>query len=246
MQKTLLIKLCLFLFLAYRASAQSIVVSMPSADITHKGHLEYTHESQFNFWNKPAKWNNFNFFAYGISKNTELAFSLINIDSKGSKKASFGIGHKSQWQFGKKKYADWEIKLTNGNMIFVSLLKPDLGGWAYAHMSARLPKLRTRLTAGLSYGSAQVFGYNKYITESGETIHKQNRAFSIIAAVEQPITERLSFMMDWFSGEHELAALSPAFQYRFSEKINTVIGYKIANDRIYDQDALILELMLHF
>lgn len=67
-----------------------------------------------------------------------------------------------------------------------------------------------------------------------------------MAAVEQPITERFTFMMDWFSGEHELAALSPAFQYRFSEKLNTVLGYKIANDRINDQDALILEFMLHF
>ena len=219
---------------------------MPSADITHKGNLEYTHESQVNFWNKPAKWNNFNFFAYGIAKNTELAFSVINIDSKGSKKASFGIGHKSQWQFGKKKHEDWEIKLTVGNMIFISLLKPDLGGWAYAHMSTRLPKLRTRFTGGLSYGSAQVFGYHREVNDSGQANYRQNRAFSIVAAIEQPITKNLTFMMDWFSGEHELAALSPAFQYRFSEKLNTVIGYKIANDRIYDQDALILEFMLHF
>lgn len=52
----------------------------------------------------------------------------------------------------------WELRLTVGQVSLFSLERAAIGGWGHAHASARIPRLRTHLTAGVSYGSELLFG----------------------------------------------------------------------------------------
>jgi hypothetical protein len=74
----------LFIFFGFSSKAQSLIAGIPSADVVHKGHLEYTHESQVNFWTTPnqTKWASFNFLCYGIGNGIEISTSVINLSNK--------------------------------------------------------------------------------------------------------------------------------------------------------------------
>ena len=73
------------ILLFYHGSfSQSLIVGIPSIDVAEPHHLEVTHETQLNFWERPAKWNSFNFACYGLGSNAELTTTLNNLSNDGS------------------------------------------------------------------------------------------------------------------------------------------------------------------
>ncbi|WP_338869221.1 hypothetical protein WBJ53_19575 [Spirosoma sp. SC4-14] len=246
------------ILLVGRTTAQSLLVGIPSADVAKKGHLEYTHESQ---WGRGKdgyfKWNSFNFFTYGFSERTELALSLVNVGWPETRNVALGAGYKTIIPLGNKPGLFSERKLAIGQMVYVatgktpSVARDRLGGWVYTHLSTRLAPSRTRLTAGLSYGSSHVFGF-RYgsiagmdgIAESSPPL-VANTPFCFIGGLEQPLSRHISLIVDWFSGRHDLAAVIPAVQLNLGKQV-LILGYKRANDQHHDTNALVTELMIHF
>lgn len=235
-------------------SAQSLLVGIPSADVAGFGHVEFTHESQWARKNNRLDWTSFNFLTYGVRKNTELALSVVNVASPGSQNVAIGFGYKTLVPIsaldGRLVH---ETKLSVGQMGYASIgplraqAKP-FGGWVYSHLSSRLVRTQTRLTAGVSYGTSHVFGFryaSDYTGVEGEATAVTPRTpFCFIGGIEQPITKHVGFVMDWFSGSHEIAALIPAVQFTLGKQV-VILGYKRANDRRAG-DALVTELMVHF
>lgn len=238
----------LICFVSNKSIAQSLIAGIPSADIAPFKKLMFTHESQLNTWkyNKP-KWNSFNFLCYGVAKNTELSITFSNLSNQAISHECLGIGFKRIIDINV--FSIPEAKFIFGQNVLFSVDEPTVGGWTYAMLSARVPKLKTRLTSGLSYGSAELFGYDSVQVKQGNEVFKfikRRNPLSIMVGLEQPIIDKkFAIIADWFSGTHDLAALIAGTQFEF-HKLILITGYKFPNFESTRNGSVIVEVMYEF
>jgi hypothetical protein len=213
------------------ASAQLLIVGIPNADVTPKHVWGITHESQLKPFDDPKGWNTFQFLTYGIGRGTELALSFVNFGRPATGNRTIAIGAKTVLEAEQPTLRRWEAKWTLGAMVPKSVDARGAGLWAYSSGSVRLPRARTRLTVGPTYGTPQLFGVEKA---------------GMMAGIEQPITKRVSIIADWYSGKHDLAATIPAVQFNLPREIALIAGYKIPNPGAPGGHALVLEVAALF
>jgi hypothetical protein len=242
MKKIISLLFVLILLKTNQLSSQSLIAGIPNADVVNKNKFEFTHESQFSNSNNQFNWNSFNFLCYGIGNKAELTINLLNLNNEGNKNLSTAIGFKKYFTL----YEDnlFDNRLTIGSNLLLGIPKQDFGYWAYGHFSSRYKPTKTRLTLGLSSGTQQMFGYRKVLTEQSTLQIKPNQPLSVMAGFEQNITPNFGIIGDWFSGNHELAALISGVQLSYHHQI-LIIAYKKSNNDI-NKDAVILEFMLNF
>lgn len=222
--------LILIIFSAVKADAQQTVFNVPSADVTPKNAIFLQHESQFKPYNPNAFWLGTHYSAYGIGHNTELDASLFNVGAPATNSITLGLGFKSAIPVPglKEKFPQREIKVTVGSELLISLDGRGAGNWSYAHISGRLPKTNTRLTSGISFGTRHVFGRDNV---------------SFIAAVEQPVTDKLNIIADWYSGnEHFAGNLIAGFSYKLPKDFNLYAGYQIPNSPSVGEPGFVIEI----
>lgn len=210
--------------------AQQTVFNVPNADVTPQGKIFLQQEGQFRPWNSGAFFVGTTYGAYGIGHNTELDVTLFNVGAPATNSITLGTGFKSAIPIPglKDKFPAREFKITVGSEILTSLQGHGAGSWEYAHLSGRLPKLNTRLTGGVSYGTYQVFGKD---------------TFCFIAAVEQPVTKKLNLIMDWYSGnEHFAGFLISGFSYNLPKNSAIYVGYQIPNSSQVGKSGFVVEL----
>jgi hypothetical protein len=203
--------------------AQQTIVNLPSADQTPQGHLFILHETQVRPWQPDSYWRSTNFITYGITNNFEACATVYNLDFVGANKpyTSLGLGFKGAHQFLEQEAPELEAKLTAGAMFTTSFEGKGTGVWTYAHLSVRLPVLHTRVAAGISKGSRQIFGGTSEAFISTENIN-------FIGSVEHPITKNFGVVLEWFSGKHEMGDLVPGVIFHTKELV-MILGYKIGN-----------------
>lgn len=227
--RLLILLLCCCLNIA-PSHAQQTVFNVPSADVTEKGHIFLQQEAQFRGWDTNAFFNGTTYSAVGIGHNTEIDATLFNVGAPASHNISLGVGFKSAMPIAglKEKFPEREFKLTVGSDILFGLDGNGIGNWTYAHLSGRVPKLNTRLTAGMSYGTKQIFG-------------QETTAF--IAAVEQPITKKINLIGDWYSGnEHWAGYLIVGASYALPKKTTIYAGYQIPNSPQVGASGFVIEV----
>lgn len=212
------------------AGAQSVVVSVPSTDVTKDGVAMVAHESQLNTWTYDHPyWNSFSFATFGIGRNIELAATLYGVGSPPSGNVTLAVGYKHRVGFADD--SPWQPSIAFGPMLPVSLSGNGVGIWTYGAASFRLPKLRTRFTAGPSYGTKQIFG---------------DTTLSMFAAIEQPIIGNFHLIADYFSGKHELGALVPAIQWNVSHAFIVIAGVKLPSSSKAGPVSGLVELTYEF
>lgn len=199
--------------------AQQTLFNVPSADVTEKGMIFVQHEAQFS--NKFALFTEYG--AYGIGKNTEIDLTLIGIGTNNVANEVLGVGFKSFLPLHKES----ETKLTFGSLLPVSLRGNGVGGYTYSHLSTRLPKLRTRLTAGGFIGTTTVLARD---------------FICFIGGIEQPITKNFGLQMDWYSGKHPNGFLIPGFYYNLPKNTTLWVGYQIHNNKANGDNGFVIEL----
>lgn len=229
MKFLLLILLFIIFPLPVEVLAQQLIISVPNADITHSKESIITLESQIKTQDVGA--DNFGFYTYGIGHDTELALSAYNVSLPKTNDLVIAPGFKTAKQIFKKTLPEQDVKITFGQMVPISLQGQGVGSWSYGHLSGRLPKLNTRVTIGSNFGTKQLFGRNQV---------------SLIAGIEQPITKKLTFVADWFSGTHNFASLAAGFQYNFNPRTALVLAYKLPNNSRSQSPAIIAEFVKHF
>lgn len=240
-------QLGLLLLLCNPIKAQSLILGVPSASIAERNSFEVTHESQVNAWDKEkVQWHSFNFVCYGLTKNIELTASFNNLNNLNDNHLASGIGFKVVKRIAKT--TDLSIvkpKIIVGSNAVIGLAKPSLGAWAYTMGSIRLPNFNTRLTGGLSYGTEEMYGYRDRFDETTQTTYNQPiRTAAFCGGVEQPVTEDITLLADYYAGEHDLAALIMAVQYETENNV-FILGYKKPNET-QETDALVIEVMHRF
>ncbi len=221
--------LALALLAPSMGAAQSLIVGIPNAETTPRGRFALTHESQALLFKQPVAWNSFSFLTYGVSDHVEASLSLTGLSAPRSGELSIGAGFKWVAPLFESAAPAWELRATVGASALFSLDRAAVGGWGYAHGSFRIPRAHTRITAGLSYGSEELFG-------QGQT------PVAAMVGIEQPITDWFWLVADWYSGHHALGALIPAVQFNVG-RFALIAGYKLDNDRARPSDAVIFEVM---
>lgn len=203
--------------------AQQTLFNVPSADVTEKGKIFLQHETQFS----NRFFVNTDYFGYGIGKNTELDITLGGIGTNNVANELLGVGFKSFIPIHKELYKKYETKLTFGTLIQTSLRGKGVGNWTYSHISARLPKLKTRFSGGINVLTTTFCGRD---------------VFGFIGGIEQPITKRFGLQMDWFSGKHSNGFLIPGFYYIGPKDITLWAGYQIPNNKANGKKGFVIEL----
>lgn len=209
------------------AHAQQTIFNVPSADVTPKGRVFLQHESQFRAWRPGRFLINTEYTAIGIGHNTELDITLFNINSPPSDNITMAVGFKSALPLLQDKFPEREVKLTVGSSVPISLQGNGVGNWSYSHLSARVPKLNTRVSAGVSYGTRQIFS---------------RQVIAAIAGIEQPVTKRMSVIADWYSGTHDLGLLIAGVSVALPKDTNLYIGYQLPNNKRCGRQGVVVEL----
>lgn len=229
-KKAIIVSIITLYFSCLQANAQQTVFNVPSADVTEKGHVFLQEEGQFRGWNPDAFFQSTSYSALGVGHNTELDATLFNVASPASQNISLGLGFKSAIPIPglKEKFPKREFKFTIGSEMLLGLEGNGVGNWTYGHLSGRVPKLNTRLTAGVSYGGRQVFGQD---------------TFAFIGAVEQPVTKKLTLLADWYSGaEHFAGFLIVGGSYAFQKNVTLYAGYQLPNTPHNGASGFVVEL----
>ncbi|WP_298272871.1 hypothetical protein [Gemmatimonas sp.] len=204
--------------------AQQAIINLPSADQTPRGKQFVMHETQLA-GTKPTAWAMTHFYTYGVTDRFELAATLYNLRTPRSDNVTLGLGFKGAQRLFTDRLARREVQLTYGYMLPVSLQGRGVGTWAYSHLSARIPMLETRITAGGGYATRQVLDKD---------------AWTLLGGIEQPLPHHFVLVMEWFSGRHNSSNLIPGLLYHSKNWI-FVAGYKFPNDPV-ERHGLVLEL----
>ncbi len=209
------------------AQAQQTVFNAPSADVMPLGETFLQHESQFRTWQPGRFIVNTEYYAHGIGHNIELNATLFNLNAPPSDNIALGLGFKKIVPLLPKKWPQRELKLTVGEIVPISLQGEGVGNWTYAHLSGRVPKLKTRLSAGVSTGTRQIFG---------------RTTVGFVGTYEQPITRRLQLQGDWFSGTHALGFFITGFSYALPGNVTLFGGYQIPNNKRSGRQGFVFEM----
>lgn len=211
--------------------AQSVIISAPSVEITGKGEVMVAHESQFNrFAGGKNYWNSFTFGTVGLGKNTEFAATLYGVGRPSSGNNALGVGLKHRL-FSREFSGHWHVESTAGFMIPFSLSGNGVGHWEFANVGVRTPRTRTRVTAGVSYGTRQIFGRDTYST---------------ILGFEQPISKHLTIVADYFSGTHDLAAAIGGIAWSPKPELMVIVAHKAPNNARSGKPAPLIEVTYTF
>ncbi len=196
---------------------QQTVFNVPSADPTPTGSVYLEHETQFRFWKPGRYWHGTDYFAYGLSNGTEADVTLYNTSAPASDSVAVGVGLRSVFALFNKAHPKREFKFTIGGQALISAQRQGTGYWAYAHGSGKMPKTKTRLTAGVSSGTRQLFG--------------QTTRLHFIGAAEQPLSERVSIIADWFSGPHAQGVLTAGASFSLNKTTTVFAGCQRPNNK---------------
>ncbi|MCX6605551.1 MAG: hypothetical protein NTV52_18415 [Acidobacteria bacterium] len=206
-------------------------MGIPSSDVAPKGEFALAHESQGNVFESGGYWNSFTFATYGLGKGWELASSLYGLSRPTSPELALGMGFKKRYLVRGEWAKRHEVTVAGGAMVPVSFRGNGVGLWAYGLASVRVPRTRTRLTAGPSWGTRQIFG---------RTVTKA------MVGVEQPLTKKVSLVADWFTGTHDLAAAIFGVSYQPRPDLLIITGWKAANNAGSGKPAMMLEVAYIF
>lgn len=208
-----------------------MIVGIPSVDVAPKGEFALAHESQLNRFQSGGYWNSFTFATYGLGNGLELASSAYGFSAPGSGNRAIGFGAKLTRQLPGGFANRWQVKFAPGFMIPASFNGKGVGYWVYGNGSFRIPGPRTRITAGPSFGTKQIFG---------------RRAYSTMVGIEQPLSKRWGIVSDWFTGTNDLGAAIFAFSFQRDKKTLIIFGYKVANNAGSGKPAFMIEVARTF
>ncbi len=204
----------LFFLSGGMAKGQSLIVGIPSSDVTPKDKKAIAFELQSDKSKKLGdQLSGFVFSTYGVSDSLEVGASVLNLSNTSrNSNDSLILGYKKN--FNLKESSSVKIVGAIGQMAGPSLVGEALAHWHYALVSQELRALSLRFTQGLSYANRSVYGQN---------------VPSIMLGLEHRWTDKWMGVIDWYSGDHDYAAAIYAIQYRPVHALLAFLGWKQPN-----------------
>jgi hypothetical protein len=205
--------------LSSSAPAQSSIMNAPSSDVVapRRVYVEMDFITNYAWQRDDARFANYLPRAVvGVGHNVEVGANVSYTQVPGGG-VSVEIQPNAKWQF----YSNEGLGVAAavGCLWFVPLTHragTDTFGQCYSVVSKKFPGNHGPKFTGGGYGL--VGASDDQGTKAGA-----------IAAWEQPLTNRLSFIVDWQSGYNRLGYLSPALSVTLPRNASLSGGYSIAN-----------------
>ena len=200
-------------------NAQSTIFNIPSTDVVAKKKVYF----EFDFLSHLAKHQNGGFQSYvprvvvGVARNLEAGVNVAVTEIGGPKLVEIQPNIKWQYYnneksgvtatFGGIAYLPVKQRVAFGNNNF---------GFLYGNVSKKVTSLKGARFTGGGYGL--VGRKTGFGTRGGAMV-----------GYEQPLTRKVSFVMDWFSGKNRFGLLTPGVSIAVSKKSLFNAGYSINN-----------------
>lgn len=213
--KLAMIGVCLLPIIS-SAAAQSTLFNVPTTDVQapRKVYLEADFITHFASYKDGGYQTYGPRVVVGLSKETEIGVNVFY--TKSSDPEPVEIQPNFKWRF----YASEKRRLAAaaGFLLTIPLTRrPEAKntGMFYVVGSKSFSDDGPRFTFG-GYGLVGPF-------EAGTT------RSGVIAGYEQPVTKKVSFVTDWFSGNNDFGYITPGVGINFSSKSSLYTGYSIGN-----------------
>ena len=215
------IKLTTSLFIIFAmsvmASAQMTIFNIPTTDTLEKNGVYF----EADFVAKPISYDKGGFqtygyrVVYGLGHKTEVGANFYYTRDGGDAVAELQVNAK-QTLYENEKHG---IAATAG-FIASTPLRDTRGAKRYAlvysNVSKTIDKLKgLRVTGGVY---TVIGGGSDFGTKTGA-----------IVGVEQPLTKRISFLADWFSGKNRFGYASAGLNFAVTKKQFILFGYNFGN-----------------
>jgi len=210
--------LAVFWLSAHPAAAQSTIATVPSTDVVSANNVYL----EFDFISHYASHHDSGFQSYvprvvvGVGHNVEVGANVLYTDG-------FGVNQPIEIQPGLK----WRFYQNEGQGVAASV-----GGMLYAPVTHRGgTDTFLMLYAMVSKKVAGKFGPR--LTGGGYALVGRNQGAGprggVIAAYEQPLVPRVSFVMDWSSGANRFGYVTPGLSFATTKRSLLFTGYSIGN-----------------
>jgi hypothetical protein len=111
----------------------------------------------------------------------------------------------------------WAIVIGDNVFIPVRNKSYDVGNYVYAQASKTF-STKTRVTLG-------GYHFSKNVVAPAQRAGGQ-------FGFEQPITSKLGFAADWYTGKHAAGYFTPGFNFKPHPKVTGYVGYSIGNSNV--------------
>jgi len=199
-----------------RARAQSTLVNVPSTDVV----AEKKVYAEFDFITDYA-WRREGFRTYvprvvvGVAPNLEAGVNVSYTDGAGVQPIEVQPNFK--WRFYRNESKG--VAASVGCILYLPITHrrgADTFSMCYSVLSKKFSgNYGTRATGG---------GYALISRQSGT-----GAKGGAIAGVEQPLSGRVNFVMDWFSGQNRFGYVTPGFSFTTTSKSALYTGYSMGN-----------------
>jgi hypothetical protein len=200
------------------AVAQSTLVTIPSTDVVSDGKVYL----EFDFISHYANHHNGGFQSYvprvavGVGHSVEVGVNVVYTDGFGVKQP-IELQPNVKWRFYQNEAKG--LAATVGGIFYAPVTHragTDTFALVYTIVSKKVAgRYGPRVTGG---------GYALIARAEGTGART-----GVIAGYEQPLTPRVSFVTDWFSGRNRFGYVTPGFSFTTTQHSNLYTGYSIGN-----------------
>ncbi len=202
--------------LAIKGHAQQTVFNVPTTDVLDKGkvYFELDVSAKPNDTDALAHFSSFvPRLVVGTGGRVEVGLNVIGNIQPGPDATTL-VGA-VKWKAYDGKDNGWAIALGNHVFIPVRNKSYDIGSHTYVMVQKTFNK-STRVGFGSGVFSKNVVASNAIRAVGQFTL-------------EQPITKKLNFNADWFTGKHALGYVTMGAAYKLTGKLTGVVAYSIGN-----------------
>jgi hypothetical protein len=200
------------------AVAQSTLFNVPSTDVVSKQkvYLEFDFLSHF----KGHADGGFQIYApravFGVGKGVEVGVNITAVDAFAPKQPVY-ISPNVKWQFYNNEKAG--VALSAGGLLYTPIAHragADTYGFVYSVVSK---KVKADYGPRLTGGGYALPGLADGLGTIG----------GAIVGYEQPLTKKVTFVADWFSGKNAFGYVTPGFSFTLPKSSLLNVGYSIGN-----------------
>jgi hypothetical protein len=202
---------------AHTAAAQSTIFNIPSTDTLEKKKvlIEADFIAHFDKYSNGGYQTYGYRMVYGLSKNVEVGANFFYTHN--GSRVPYEFQANAKWNIYKNEKHGFAV--SGGAWLFVPLNKPAgrrSYGMVYATASKTVKALKgARITAG----------YYHMIKPERDFGDKHGFLFGY----EQPLTGKLSFLADWYSGKNRFGYAAAGLGYAINPKMAVYAGYNFGN-----------------
>lgn len=201
---------------ALKVRAQQTVFNVPTTDVLPKEKLYF----EMDISVKPNDTNALQHFSsfvprlvVGVGGNVEVGVNIPGNIQPGPDSTT--IVPAIKWRIYSGKDNGWAVVVGSHLYVPVHNKTYNAGNYSYL-MTQKSFKTGTRLGCG------------GYFYSKNTVVPDANRAGGQFT-FEQPITKKLNFNTDWFTGKHANGYLTTGFAYKVTDKLTGVAAYSIGN-----------------